>query len=101
MPVRHRSYSHSGAKTIRVRECIERKGAPPAPSPPALALGINLRILSQYGVGDGKLIFKLHRAEVMIGRLGKVSSAMACAAIVRMQDGEAVLRKKCIEKEAI
>ncbi len=80
---------------------VEREGAAPAPSPPAQALGVQLRILGQRRVHHGQLILKLHGAEVVIGGLGKGASAAAHAAIVGVEHGKAVLGQQLVEEQSV
>ena len=80
---------------------VEREGAAPAPSPPAQALGVQLRILGQRRVHNGQLILQLHRAEVVISGLGKGASASAHAAIVGVEHRKAMLGQQLIEEQAV
>ena len=100
-PIGHRRHGHAGAKTIGVRERIEREGAAPAPSPPAQALLVQLRILGQGCIQDGQLILKLHRTQVAIGRLSKRAPPAAHTAIVGVQNGKAVLGEQLVEQQAV
>ena len=56
--------------------------------------------MGEHGVEDGQLIFKLHGAEVVVGGLGKGAAAHAGAAIVGVEDGEAVLGEELVEEQA-
>ena len=89
----------AGAEAVRVAEGVEGEGAAPTPTPPAEALGIKLRIAGKRGVDDGELIFKLHGSEVVVRGLGEVAAAHAGAAVVGMENGEAVLGEERIEEE--
>src|ERR1700755_1843973 len=77
---------------------IERKGAAPAPTPPALPLRVHFWKLRQNLVHRAELVLQLNGPEVVIRRLREVAPTSAHSAIVHMQDREAMLRQYLVEK---
>src|SRR5258707_12966335 len=85
LPVGNWSYGSAGTKTVVMGQGIEGEGASPAPPPPAEAPGVKLWIRMQRLVEYRDLVAQLHRAEVMVGRLGKITAPASHAAVVHME----------------
>src|SRR5260370_41913135 len=99
MPVRNWRHGDTGSKAVRVGHRIQSETAAPAPTPPAQAVFIQLRIIPQHIVEYRELVFKLDRSEVVVRRLRKGPAPMAHAAIVGAQHREALLWQQFVEQQ--
>ena len=72
-------------------------GSAIAPTPPAEARAVELRKLGQRLIERGKIVAQLHLAEMMEGGHGKLAPAIAHAAIVHLEHGEAVMGEHLVE----
>src|SRR5258708_22241575 len=100
-PIGDGSHGNSRLEAVGVGERVEGKGAAPAPSPPAEALRIELRIFFEHSIDYGELIFKLYRSEVVPGGLRKGAPAVACAPIVGVKHSESVLSEQFVEEKRV
>ena len=97
-PIGHRRHSNPCLEAVRVGHRIEREGAAPTPSPPALPLRVQFGKLRQHLVHRAELVLKLNGPEVVIRGLFEVAPAPAHAAVVYVQYGESMLRQHLIEE---
>ncbi len=100
-PVGDGSYGDAGTDAVGMGHGVQGEAAAPAPAPPADALGIELRVAGEGLIERGDLVGELDGAEGAVGGLLEVAATATGAAIVDVEDGEAVLGEQFIEKAAV
>ena len=88
----------SGLEAIRVGQRVGGHGSAIAPSPPAEARIVELRKPLQRLIERGEIVTQFHLAEMMECGHGKLASAIAHAAIVDLEYGEAMMGEHLIER---
>ena len=77
---------------------VEGEGAAPAPSPEADAFRVELWVELEDLIECGELIVELDGAEVAVRDLFEIAATAAHAAIVDVEDGEAMLGEELVEE---